>query len=97
VAVREGDRSYRLAESPAAPETRAGDLPWLPLERAVVIDPALQWVPEPWSALDTELAAAPFGPGPRALVVGRPADRRSARPSWPADPLTGIVMTVLGG
>jgi hypothetical protein len=97
IAVRDGDRSYRLAESTAAPETRAGDLPWLPLERALVIDPALHWVPEPWSALDTELAAAPFRPGPRALVVGRPGGP-AFRPSELArlTHLAGIVTTVLG-
>jgi hypothetical protein len=98
VAVREQGCSFRVAESAAAPETRAGDLPWLPLAAAVVIDPAVHWVPEPWTALDTELAAAPFGTGPRALVVGRPggpAFRRSelARLTH----LTGIVTTVLGG
>lgn len=97
VAVRDGDRSYRTAESTAAPETRAGDLPWLPLERAVVIDPAVHRVPEPWTHLDTELAAAPFGTGPRALVVGRPGGP-AFRPSELARlaHLAGIVVTVLG-
>jgi len=96
VAVREGTRSYRLAESAAAPETRAGDLPWLPLTRAVVIDPAVHWVPEPWSDLDTELAAAPFGDS-RVLVVGRPGGP-AFRPSELARlaHLAGIVATVLG-
>jgi ACT domain len=97
IAAREGDRSYRLAQSTAAPETSAGDLPWLPLEQATVLDAAVHWVPEPWRALDTELAAAPFGPKARALVVGRPggpAFRRSelARLAH----LTGIVTIVLG-
>jgi hypothetical protein len=98
IAVRDGTRSYRLAESAAAPETRAGDLPWLPLKKAVVIDPGMHWVPEPWSALDTELAAAPFGPGARALVVGRPGGP-VFRPSELArlTHLAGIVTTVLGG
>ena len=98
VAVREGTRSYRLAESQAAPETRAGELPWLPLQRAIVLDPAVHWVPEPWSALDTELAAAPFGAEPRALVVGRPGGP-AFRPSELARlrHLAGIVTTVLGG
>jgi hypothetical protein len=97
VAERDGSRSYRLAESSAAPETRAGDLPWLPLRRAIVVDPGVHWVPEPWSALDTELAAAPFGPGPRALVVGRPGGP-AFRPSELArlTHLAGIVTTVLG-
>ena len=97
VAARDGDRSYRLAESVAAPETKSGDLPWLPLKRAIVIDPELHWVPEPWSALDTELAAAPFGADAAALVVGRPGGP-AFRPSELArlTHLAGIVTTVLG-
>ncbi|OLT23635.1 amino acid-binding protein [Pseudonocardia sp. CNS-139] len=97
VVEREGDRSYRLAQSTAAPETSAGDLPWLPLERAIVVVPEVHWVPEPWSALDTELAAAPFGPKPRAVVVGRPGGP-AFRPSELArlTHLAGIVTTVLG-
>jgi hypothetical protein len=97
VVVREEERSYRLAESSAAPETRAGDLPWLPLQRATVIDPEMHWVPEPWSDLDTELAAAPYGNAPQALVVGRPGGP-AFRPSELARlaHLAGIVTTVLG-
>jgi hypothetical protein len=96
VVVREGTRSYRLAQSTAAPETVAADLPWLPLERTVVIDPEVQWVPTPWTALDTELAAAPLGLAPRALVVGRPGGP-AFRPSELArlTHLTGIIATVL--
>jgi hypothetical protein len=76
---------------------RAGDLHWLPLKRAVVIDPDLHWVPEPWTALDTELAAAPFGDGTQALVVARPGGP-AFRPSELArlTHLAGIVATVLG-
>jgi hypothetical protein len=99
VAVREDGRSYRLADSSAAPETRAGDLPWLPLDKAMIVDPAVHWVPEPWSALDTELAAAPFGSSqpPKALVVGRPGGP-AFRPSELArlTHLAGIVAAVLG-
>ena len=97
IAARESTRAYRLAESTAAPETRAGDLPWLPLKKAIVIDPAAQWVPEPWSDLDTEIAAAPFGADARALVVGRPGGP-AFRPSELArlTHLAGIVTTVLG-
>ena len=84
VAERDGTRSCRLAESAAAPETRAGDLPWLPLKRAIVVDPAVHWVPEPWRALDTELGAAPFGPDARALVVG--TARRAGVPAVGAGP-----------
>ncbi|MFC5996657.1 ACT domain-containing protein [Pseudonocardia hispaniensis] len=99
IVVREGGRAWRLAQSSAAPETRAGDLPWLPLSKAMVIDPQVHWVPVPWRALDTELAAAPFGPASsaQALVVGRPGGpvfRRSelARLTH----LAGIVTAVLG-
>ena len=56
------------------------------------------WVPEPWRALDTELAAAPFGTGtpPKTLVVGRPGGP-IFRPSELARlaHLAGIVATVL--
>ena len=99
IVCREESRSYRLAQSGAAPETRTGDLPWLPLSKAIVLDPVVQWVPDPWSALDTELAAAPFGPARDAqgLVIGRPggpAFRLSelARLTH----LAGIVTTILG-
>ncbi|MDN5748294.1 MAG: amino acid-binding protein [Pseudonocardia sp.] len=98
VAARDGTHSFRLAESTAAPETRAGDLPWLPLTHPIVVDPAVHWVPEPWTALDTELAAAPFGPSaPHALVVGRPGGP-AFRPSELARlaHLAGIVTTILG-
>ncbi|MGQ0575716.1 MAG: amino acid-binding protein [Pseudonocardia sp.] len=97
IVVREDDRSYRLAESAAAPETRSGDLPWLPLRRALVLDPVVHWVPEPWSDLDTELAAAPYGNAPQALVVGRPGGP-AFRPSELARlaHLAGIITTVLG-
>ena len=86
--------------APAAPETIAGDLPWLPLSKAIVLDPVVHWVPEPWSDLDTELAAAPFGPASDAqgLVVGRPGGP-AFRPSELArlSHLAGIVTTILGG
>ena len=95
---REGTRSYRLAESAAAPETVAADLPWLPLEAPIVLDPEVHWVPEPWTTLDTELAAAPLGPGAAGLVVGRPGGP-AFRPSELArlTHLAGIIATVLAG
>jgi hypothetical protein len=97
VVTQEGPRAYRLAESQASPETRAGSLPWLPLERAMVLDPRVHWVPEPWYELDTELAAAPFMDPDKALVVGRPGGP-VFRPSELArlTHLGGIIATVLG-
>jgi hypothetical protein len=97
VVIQEGQRAYRLAESQASPETRAGNLPWLPLTKPIVLDPSVHWVPEPWLELDTELAAAPFAGPDKALVVGRPGGpgfRRSelARLAH----LGGIVATMLG-
>ena len=92
---------YRDVATPvAAPETIAGDLPWLPLSKAIVLDPVVHWVPDPWSDLDTELAAAPFGPtrDAQGLVVGRPGGP-AFRPSELArlNHLAGIVTTILGG
>ena len=84
IVERDGDRSFRLAESAAAPETREGDLHWLPLKRAVVIDPDAAL-----GAGAVDRAGHRAGRGP---VRGRPAGagrrparagRRSGRPSWP--------------
>ncbi len=96
VVIREDGAARRLAESPASPETRAGDLPWLPLSRPVVLDPQQHWVPDPWKDLDTELAAAPLGVAAQALVVGRPGGP-AFRPSELARlaHLAGIVAMVL--
>ena len=81
VAVSEHGRSYRIAESAASPETRAGDLPWLPLGAAVALDER-HWVPD--------------GAPPKTLVVGRPGGP-IFRPSELARlaHLAGIVATVL--
>jgi hypothetical protein len=97
VVIQEGRRAYRLAESRASPETRAGTLPWLPLTRPIVLDPNEHWLPDPWYELDTELAAAPFAGPDKALVVGRPGGP-AFRPSELARlaHLGGIVTTVLG-
>ncbi|MEC3973810.1 amino acid-binding protein [Amycolatopsis sp. H20-H5] len=62
----------RLASSSAAPETPIADLPWLPLERATVLDAEADWVPETWKELGTELAATPLGKPGKALLVARP-------------------------
>nr|WP_211177976.1 ACT domain-containing protein [Pseudonocardia acidicola] len=100
IVARAGERSWRLAASSAAPQTRAGDLPWVPLSKAIVLEPEVHWVPDPWRELDTELAAAPFGPisAAQALVVGRPGGP-AFRPSelGRLAHLAGIVTTVLGG
>ena len=66
------DGVHRLASSSAAPETEITNLPWLPLERATVLDAEDSWVPETWQELGTELAATPLGKPDKALLVGRP-------------------------
>ena len=68
-----GGRPRRLAASAAAPETDADHLPWLPLEKATVLDPVGgHAVPSAWTDLDTDLAACPLGGGHRVVVLGRP-------------------------
>lgn len=92
------DAVRRVAASSAAPETEARHLPWLPLERATVLDPAaVHEVPEAWTDLDTELAAAPVGHPGRALVIGRPGGP-AFRPSELArmSHLCGILTTITG-
>jgi hypothetical protein len=66
------DDVRRLASSSAAPEASVTDLPWLPLERATVLDGEDTWVPDTWQELGTELAATPLGKPDRTLLVGRP-------------------------
>ena len=87
-----------MASSAAAPETEATELAWLPLDKATVLDPAGgHVVPEAWTALDTELAAAPVGP-PRAGARRRPPGGPAFRPSELArlSHLAGIVATIVG-
>ncbi|GLZ47901.1 amino acid-binding protein [Actinomycetospora sp. NBRC 106375] len=94
----EGQGVRRVASSPAAPETEAAELSWLPLDKATVLDPiGGHTVPEAWTDLDTELAAAPVGRPERALVVGRPGGP-AFRPSELArlSHLCGIVATIVG-
>ncbi|MGH3518959.1 MAG: amino acid-binding protein [Haloechinothrix sp.] len=67
-----GNEIERLAASSAAPESPLTDLPWLPLERATVLDAEEDWIPSTWRELGTELAATPLGKPDRALLVGRP-------------------------
>ncbi|OBG81767.1 amino acid-binding protein [Mycobacterium sp. E3298] len=90
-----GDGLERLASSPGAPETRADSAPWLPLERAVTLDSAGDWVPQAWRDMDTTMVAAPLGDPHTAVVLGRPGPE--FRPSEVArlGYLAGIVATML--
>jgi hypothetical protein len=91
-----GSGVTRLAASTAAPETTQVDLPWMPLERATVLDGDDPWVPETWRQLGTELAATPLGRSPLTLLVGRPGGPqfRAAEVARLAH-LAGIVSVVL--
>jgi len=88
----------RLAASTAAPESELASLPWLPLERATVLDAEDEWIPTPWRDLGTELAATPLGKPDRALLLGRPGGPsfRAAEVARLAH-LAGIVAVVLDG
>ncbi|OBH80897.1 amino acid-binding protein [Mycobacterium scrofulaceum] len=90
-----GDGLQRLASSPGAPETRADSAPWLPIERAVTLDSAGDWVPQAWRDMDTTMVAAPLGDPHTAVVLGRPGPE--FRPSEVArlGYLAGIVATML--
>ncbi|MEV4056535.1 amino acid-binding protein [Amycolatopsis sp. NPDC049688] len=90
--------AVRLASSSAAPETPITDLPWLPLERATVLDSEDDWIPETWKELGTELAATPLGKPGKALLVARPGgpNFRAAEVARLAH-LAGIVAVVLDG
>jgi hypothetical protein len=90
--------AIRLASSSAAPETPITNLPWLPLERATVLDSEEAWIPETWKELGTELAATPLGKPGRALLVARPGgpNFRAAEVARLAH-LAGIVAVVLDG
>jgi hypothetical protein len=85
-----------LAASSAAPETELPELPWLPLQRATVLDGEEDWVPETWRELGTELAATPLGKPERSLLVGRPGGPmfRAAEVARLAH-LAGIIAVVL--
>lgn len=88
--------SYRVVGSPAAPETRAVDVPWFPLTGPAALDGHADWVPLPWRERDTALAAAPLGDRGTALLLGRPGGPEF-RPSEVArlGHLAGIAATVL--
>ncbi|MGN6337019.1 amino acid-binding protein, partial [Mycobacterium sp.] len=62
----------RLAGSPGAPETKANSAPWLPIERAVILDSSAEWVPKAWRDMDMTMVAAPLGDPHTAVVLGRP-------------------------
>ncbi len=86
----------RLVGSASAPETQAGSVPWMPLEKPVNLDPEADWVPQIWRDMDTKLAAAPLGNTGKAILLGRPGGPEF-RPSEIArlGYLAGIVATVL--
>ena len=88
--------AFRVVGSPGAPETHAVDVPWMPLERARVLDGDGDWVPQIWKNMDTKLAAAPLGTSGKVLMLGRPGGPEF-RPSEVArlGYLAGIVATVL--
>lgn len=96
VVLRADNEVRRLAASTAAPEAPLDDLPWLPLERATVLDSEDSWIPDTWKELGTELAATPLGKPDRALLVGRPGGPmfRAAEVARLAH-LAGIVSVVL--
>ncbi|EME19095.1 ACT domain-containing protein [Rhodococcus triatomae] len=89
--------AFRVAGSAGAPETHAGDVPWMPLEKPAILDGSADWVPEVWKDMDTTLAAAPLGVSDRVLLLGR-SGGPEFRPSELArlGYLAGIVATVLG-
>ncbi len=87
----------RVVGSPGAPETQAAATPWLPIERACVLDATADWIPRVWRDMDTTLAAAPLGDANTALVLGRPGGP-DFRPSEVGrlGYLAGIVATITG-
>lgn len=87
----------RIVGSHGAPETQATSAPWLPLERAQVLDATADWVPQVWRDMDITLAAAPLGDPRTAVVLGRPGGPLF-RPSEVArlGYLAGIVATIVG-
>lgn len=90
------DGGRRLVGSASAPETQAGSVPWMPLEKPLALDPDAEWVPQIWRDMDTKLAAAPLGNTGKALLLGRPGGP-DFRPSEIArlGYLAGIIATVL--
>ncbi|HZC94514.1 MAG TPA: amino acid-binding protein, partial [Mycobacterium sp.] len=85
-----------LVGSPGAPETGLDAVPWMPIEHAIALDAAGDWVPQLWRELDTTLMAAPLGAPDTAVMLGRPGGP-AFRPSEVArlGYLAGIVGTLL--
>jgi hypothetical protein len=97
VVLRRADDAVEpVVGSPGAPETRLDDVPWMPIEHAVALDVADDWVPHLWRELDTTLVAAPLGGPDIAIMLGRPGGP-AFRPSEVARVgyLAGIVGTLL--
>ncbi len=88
--------AYRVVGSLSAPENHAGDVPWMPLEKPLVLDEEADWVPQLWRDMDTKLAAAPLGTTGKVLLIGRPGGPEF-RPSEVArlGYLAGIIASVL--
>ena len=61
-----------LAGSTAAPELEDVDVSWLPMGKARRVGHDEAWLPDELRREDVQLAAAPVGSTPVALVVGRP-------------------------
>ena len=61
-----------LAGSTAAPELEDVDVSWLPMGKARRVTHDEAWLPDELRREDVQLAAAPVGSSPVALVVGRP-------------------------
>ncbi|ORX19915.1 amino acid-binding protein [Mycobacterium xenopi] len=91
-----GTRVDVVVGSPGAPETKLDSAPWLPIERAEVLDGDADWVPQTWRNLDTTLVAAPLLDTHTAVMLGRPGGP-AFRPSEVArlGYLAGIVATML--
>ena len=89
--------AYRVVGSSGAPETRPAEVPWMPLEKPMLLDHEGEWVPDLWRTMNTTLAAAPLGTHGRVLMLGRPGGPEF-RPSEVArlGYLAGIIGTVLG-
>lgn len=69
-----------LHESPGAPDLDGLVFPWLPLHSARRMGSGVRddetWIPERWSALGMEMAAAPVGSPDIVVLVGRPGGPR---------------------